>query len=222
VIDVGSIPSGIFATVYSSRSDRHREEGWDVPGALTPLAVSVLALLTERSMHPYEMYQLLLERHEDQLVKVRPGSLYHTVERLAGHGHVRATNTERCGNRPERTSYEITSTGRAALRWRLLEMLNAPVNEYPQFPVALSESHNLPADQVVNQLRDRASSLAAQIERLSSLIAQCEDDEIPEAYWFAADYLRTVQRAEHDWIVELIHRLQRKELTWPIDSTSKS
>ena len=108
-------------------------------GALTPLAVSVLALLAERAMHPYEMYQLLLDRHEDELVKVRPGSLYHTVERLDGLGHVRACGTERSGNRPERTTYEITSTGRAALRWRLLEMLNAPVNEYPEFPVALSE-----------------------------------------------------------------------------------
>ncbi len=49
---------------------------------LTPLAVSALALLNEHPMHPYEMYQSLLERHKDRIVKVRPGSLYHTVERL--------------------------------------------------------------------------------------------------------------------------------------------
>jgi len=46
---------------------------------LTPLAISVLALLEERSMHAYEMYQLLITRHNDRLLKVRPGSLYHTV-----------------------------------------------------------------------------------------------------------------------------------------------
>ena len=51
---------------------------------LTPLAISVLALLNERPMHAYEMYQLLLSRHNNRIVKVRPGSLYHTVERLAG------------------------------------------------------------------------------------------------------------------------------------------
>ena len=50
---------------------------------LTPLAVSVLALLRERPMHPYEMYSLLIHRQAEYLVKVRPGSLYHTVERLA-------------------------------------------------------------------------------------------------------------------------------------------
>jgi DNA-binding PadR family transcriptional regulator len=189
-------------------------------GGLTPLAVSVLALLAERAMHPYEMYQLLLDRHEDELVKVRPGSLYHTVERLAGLGHVRACGTDRAGNRPERTTYEITSTGRAALRWRLLEMLNAPVNEYPQFPVALSESHNLPADQVVNQLGDRVQALDAEIARLGGLIERAERDGVPEAYWCAADYLRAVQVAERDWIATLVLRLQRKELTWPFESKS--
>ncbi|HEX3004054.1 MAG TPA: helix-turn-helix transcriptional regulator [Angustibacter sp.] len=184
-------------------------------GALTPLAVSVLALLAERAMHPYEMYQLLLDRHEDELVKVRPGSLYHTVERLDGLGHVRACGTERSGNRPERTTYEITSTGRAALRWRLLEMLNAPVNEYPEFPVALGEAHNLPADQVVNQLTDRLQALDGELDRLTDLIDQARVDGVPEAYWCAADYLRAVQRAERDWIATLVHRLEHKELAWP-------
>lgn len=184
---------------------------------LTPLAVSVLALLAERSMHPYEMYQLLIDRHEDELVKVRPGSLYHTVERLAALGHVRACGTDRAGNRPERTTYEITSTGRAALRWRLLEMLNAPVKEYPQFPVALSESHNLPVDQVLNQLNDRVRALDAELDRLGRLITQADDDGVPEAYWCATDYLRAVQSAERDWIATLIHRLVRKELPWPYE-----
>ena len=43
---------------------------------LTPLGVASLALLAEEPMHPYEMYQLLMARHEDRLVKVRPGTLY--------------------------------------------------------------------------------------------------------------------------------------------------
>lgn len=189
-------------------------------GGLTPLAVSVLALLSERAMHPYEMYQLLLERHEDELVKVRPGSLYHTVERLDALGHVRACGTDRCGNRPERTTYEITSTGRAALRWRLLEMLNAPVNEYPEFPVALSEAHNVPPDQVVNQLTDRLRALDSDLERLTDLIDQARADEVPEAYWCAADYRRAVQRAEREWIAALVHRLEHQELPWPPHSTT--
>jgi DNA-binding PadR family transcriptional regulator len=72
--------------------------------SLTPLAVSILALLAERPMHPYEMYSLMLERHQDWVVKVKPGSLYHTVDRLARDELVEVAGTERAGSRPERTS----------------------------------------------------------------------------------------------------------------------
>src|ERR1700759_3275317 len=49
---------------------------------LTSLGISVLALLRERPMHGYEMFQTLVQRHADRIVKVRPGSLYHAVDRL--------------------------------------------------------------------------------------------------------------------------------------------
>lgn len=53
---------------------------------LTPLGISALSLLVEEPMHPYKMYQPLMARHEDRLVKVRPGTLYHAVGRLAERG----------------------------------------------------------------------------------------------------------------------------------------
>ena len=56
---------------------------------LMPLGIAALALLTERPMHPYEMYQILLLRKEDRIVKVRPGSLYHAVNKLEEGGLVR-------------------------------------------------------------------------------------------------------------------------------------
>ena len=86
-----------------------------VTANVTPLGISVLALLVERPMHPYEMYRLLLERHEDRRVKIRPGSLYHTVDRMAESGLVEATGTERDGGRPERTTYRITDAESTAL-----------------------------------------------------------------------------------------------------------
>ena len=75
---------------------------------LSPMAIAALGLLAERPMHPYEMYQLLLEREEDRVLKVRPGTLYHAVDRLARDGLVRPLHTEREGNRPERTTYAVT------------------------------------------------------------------------------------------------------------------
>lgn len=183
---------------------------------LTPLAIGALALLNERPMHPYEMYQTLIERHEDRLIKVRPGSLYHTVERLETAEFVRATGTEREGNRPERTTYAITEAGDEALRARITEVLSAPINEFPIFPVALSESHNLPSKKVIGCLNTYIKAVDEQITELRTLLEVVRSQEVPEAYWIAGDLLMTLKIAERDWISTMIDRLASKDLTWPI------
>src|ERR1700712_5808862 len=100
--------------------------------ALTPLGLSALALLTEGPMHPYEMYQLLVKRMKNEIVKVRPGSLYHAVDRLERDGYARVIGTGRDGQRPERTTYEITETGRLALETRGAQLFAASENESPR------------------------------------------------------------------------------------------
>jgi DNA-binding PadR family transcriptional regulator len=183
--------------------------------ALTPLAISVLALLNERPMHPYEMVQTLLERHEDRIVKVRPGSLYHTVERLTAAELVQATGTERAGNRPERTTYTITPAGQDALTTRLSELIGSPVNEYPAFPVALSEAHNIDRGEVLELLASRVTQLQQLIDEVDALIASARTRDVPEAYWVTADYLRAMHTTERDWIAHLIDRIESKDLPWP-------
>jgi DNA-binding PadR family transcriptional regulator len=182
---------------------------------LTPLAVMLLALLAEREMHPYEMFQTLVERGEDRLVKVRPGSLYHTVERLADAELIRATGVDRAGNRPERTSYQLTDAGARALQERVAEMLRAPVNEYPQFLVALDEAHNLPRDQVIDYLGEYAAALAADLAAIDRALDRAGTSAVPEAYWLSWRYLLHTKQAELDWISRLIERIKSKELEWP-------
>ncbi|MGH1563493.1 PadR family transcriptional regulator [Mumia sp. DW29H23] len=183
--------------------------------SLTPLGLAAIALLVERPMHPYEMYQLLLERRDDWLVKVRAGSLYHTVERLHRDGLVTVVGTDRAGNRPERTTYAMTPEGRTALRETVTEMLRVPVNEYPRFPLALSEAHNLPLDTVLELLTERRDALAAEVAALDTVVSTAKERHVHEAYWFVADYLRTRQASELAWIDALLERLRTKDLPWP-------
>jgi PadR family transcriptional regulator len=75
---------------------------------LSSLGISVLALLRARPMHGYEMFRTLVERHADRIVKVRPGSLYHVVDRLTEEKLIRRAGTARDGKRPERAIFEIT------------------------------------------------------------------------------------------------------------------
>jgi DNA-binding PadR family transcriptional regulator len=181
---------------------------------LTPLGVAALALLIERPMHPYEMYQTLVQRSEDRVVKVRPGSLYHTVDRLAGQGLVRATGTEREGNRPERTTYEITEQGSLALSERVTEILATPINEYPEFPLALGESHNLPVETVIQLLRHRVALLRADLGYMEAGIRALEAKKLPRRYWINVQYTRTLREVEVTWLESLIDDLESGELSW--------
>ncbi|GAB2642620.1 PadR family transcriptional regulator [Nocardia goodfellowii] len=182
--------------------------------AVTALGISVLALLEERPMHPYEMYQLLLARGEELLVKVRPGSLYHTIARLAEQELVHADGVERAGNRPERTTYRITDVGRKALRARISEILRAPSSEYPIFPVALAEAHNLPSHCVVTLLRERLEHLGADLADLTMMREWATTHGVARRYWLVLEYLQATLGAEVEWITHRIDELESGALEW--------
>jgi DNA-binding PadR family transcriptional regulator len=182
--------------------------------ALKPLGMAALALLAERPMHPYEMYQLLVERHEDRMVKVRPGSLYHAVERLHADELVEVIGTEREGNRPERTTYRLTEQGRTALKQRVTELLTTPVREYPLFTHALGEAHNLPPEEATVALTTYADRLDEEIAELGGLLAAARARGVEETYLLAGDYLLYTTTTQRNWIRTLLSRIENKEFTW--------
>src|SRR3989442_15470756 len=109
----------------------------------TGLALAVLTLLNERPMHPYEMKLLMEERGHEQVIKLKGGSLYDTVDRLEKLGFIESQETSREGRRPERTVYALTDVGRHEVKEWLRELVAVPVNEYPRFTAALAFLLNL-------------------------------------------------------------------------------
>ncbi|MBG0739976.1 PadR family transcriptional regulator [Paeniglutamicibacter antarcticus] len=182
--------------------------------ALSPLSVAALALLAEHPMHPYEMYQSLTARSQDRLLKVRPGTLYHGVGRLAEQGLVNVVGTDREGNRPERTTYEISANGRRALSERLRELLAVPVDEYPTFALAVAEAHNLPGADVVVLLNERLVVLLDQLEELEAGERTMTQKDIAKKYWIELSYQKTMLRAEIDWIRGLQEDITTGSLGW--------
>lgn len=181
---------------------------------LTPLAVNILSLLVQRPMHPYEMYSVMLGHHEDALVKVRPGSLYHAVERLERDGLVKSLGTDRPTGRPERTVYEVTPEGRDAMLDWVRSGLTQWQAEYPQFPLALSLANNLPADTVVGFLQEYLRSLDSEVAEMREAIAEVKRRDLPESFWIENDYLFAVRQAERAWIANTIERLTTGDLPW--------
>ena len=182
--------------------------------ALTPLGLSALALLTESPMHPYEMYQLLIKRFKNEIVKVRPGSLYHAVDRLARDGLASVAGTGRDGSRPERTTYEITQAGRVALSERVSELLQTPANEYPEFELAISEAHNLPRETVIQLLTIRLAELRSQLSAVREIISQKTEQGALRLFWLHGSHREAILNAEITWIEQLVADLKAHAFEW--------
>ena len=101
------------------------------------LALAVLTLLYEQPMHPYEMSRTLRHRSKEESIRLNYGSLYAVVESLAKKELVRAVETRREGNRPERTTYELTEAGEEAMHDWLGEMLRDPTPQFTDLEAAL-------------------------------------------------------------------------------------
>lgn len=181
---------------------------------LTSLGLAALGLLAERPMHPYEMYQLLIHRHEDRLVKVKPGTLYHTVGRLAEADLVKTVGTGREGNRPERTTYAILPAGREALESRLKDLLARPATEYPSFPQAVAEAHNLPAGVVLGLLAERMATQEAHLAELETDESTARASGVEQRYWIEVLYQQAITRAEMAWISQLCSDITTGALRW--------
>ena len=166
-------------------------------------------------MHPYEMYQTLRERHEDVVMQVSVGSLYHAVSRLAEHGHVRPVATEQVGNRPERTTYEILDSGRDIMRVRLFELLAAPTQLSQADHTGIGELHNLSPSTVIRALDVRIAALDGQIAEHEALLAVAHDRNVDDIYLLYGSYATSQQHHEREWIATLRDRIQTGDLTWP-------
>ena len=178
---------------------------------LTSLGISVLALLKARSMHGYEMLQTLVERHAERIVKVRPGSLYHVVDRLTDEKLIRRAATDREGKRPERVIYEITDAGAEALAERVRELIATPVHEFPQFVVALAEIETLGKDAAANAVDERVGALEARAAEITALRGA---GVVRTAYLVALDYLLAAMQNELSWLRDFADSLRSGQLGW--------
>lgn len=168
------------------------------------LALAVLALLFERPMHPYEMAATMRERHKEESIKLRYGSLYTVVEALRRDGLITPQETLRDGRRPERTVYTITPDGKTELIAWMQELLRLPVKEYPQFVAALSLLPVLPPAVTETMLRERLQHIDLAIQTRGGAIDGVLRSGLPPLFLIEAEYELTLMEAERRFVEELV------------------
>ena len=170
------------------------------------LALSLLSLLAQQPMYPYEMAQTLRARGKDQNFTINWGSLYTVVANLAKYGFIEETGTVREGKQPERTTYQITERGLAELRDWLTELLTVPEDERGGFVTALSEAGILPPDEVIGLLTARLTTLdKANVSQQDNLTRWIE--RLPRLLLIEAEYQLAMRVAQSNWLRGLLTEL---------------
>lgn len=178
------------------------------------LALVVLALLAEEPMHPYRMHRLIQQRGKDTVVNVaRRNSINQTVERLRRDDQIEVQETQRAGNRPERTVYRITDTGRATLlRW-MSEIISTPVREFPEMPAALSFVALFPPEEVLRWMDHRVTELERRLGAGGTAVPG-----LPRVFVIEEEYKRAMMEAELAWVRSIADELRTGNLTWSPDA----
>ncbi|UIN30813.1 PadR family transcriptional regulator [Microbacterium binotii] len=188
---------------------------------ITPLGIMVLALLREDPMHPYEMLRLMRLRHDDRILNITGGTVYHTVARLEKAGLIAEAGTEREGNRPERTTYALTDAGLASLdEWIRTELVR--IDHPVEFRVALAEAHNLDRDDAAALLALRRAALTEQIADIAAGLNKARRGGVSEQYLIEVDRSHALAEADLAWLDAFLGRLGDPSFAWGPDAHDRT
>jgi DNA-binding PadR family transcriptional regulator len=178
--------------------------------------IAVLATLREAPMHPYQMQRLLHERHKDEILVLKRGSLYHAIGRLERASLIEPVATTRDGRRPERTTYQLTPLGSERLIVELRKIVSIPRRESSEFMAAMSFLVHFPPGDALAHLEERIRLLDAEIERIR-VGTKAASAWVPRINLVENEYLLAMLGAEREWVVGLVRDLREGKLTWDLE-----
>jgi DNA-binding PadR family transcriptional regulator len=172
----------------------------------------LLSLLAERPMHGYQA-NLELERREirDWANLSRP-QVYYSLEKLAQAGIISAAKTGELAAGPERSSYETTEKGRAALADALRREEWTTQRERPPFLTWMALSWQARPGVFRSQLKRRRKFLLKEIAREKKTLLSIYDEvghKYHEAVWMVNLMIQQM-RTEVRWTHQLERELARR------------
>ena len=130
-------------------------------------------------VHGYDVRRELISWHAEEWANVAPGSIYSALKTLERDGAIAVVGTDKVGERPERTSYEITPRGNAEMMELLRETLwqvQAPVDPLVS---ALSMMWFLERKELIQALEARALKIRGNLAHTRMIAAAVDDVETP-------------------------------------------
>jgi DNA-binding PadR family transcriptional regulator len=180
---------------------------------LTTPDLVLLSLLAERPMHGYQA-NLELERREirDWAGISRP-QVYYSLEKLARAGLIRSSETGEPAAGPERSSYETTAKGRAALAAALERVDWATQRDRPPFLTWIALSWLARPGVFQKQIERREEFLKRELTREEATLTSVAEEvghPYHEAVWMIGLMIEQF-RTELLWLKKLAQELPKRE-----------
>lgn len=174
--------------------------GWD------DRALLLLGVLMGQNQHGYQINEFI-ERALCRVTTMKKPTAYALLDRLAARGFI-SVHPEQAGNRPPRKVYSITPAGQALFLELLREDLSRASPTTAEGDVGLMMLDYLDRETAIAQLRMRLAAMDAMLS---------DDSAIPPhggklSIDLAIDHLRTIRRADRDWLAATIDRLERERI----------
>jgi DNA-binding PadR family transcriptional regulator len=201
----------------TERAQRHtrkqvRHRGASKKLGLTTPDLVLLSLLAERPMHGYQA-NLELERREirDWAGISRP-QVYYSLEKLARAGLIRSSESEEPAAGPERSSFETTAKGKAALAVALERDEWALQRERPAFLAWIALSWQARPGVFEKQIGRRREFLEMEVLREKEVLASILEEvghPYHEAVWMVGFMIEQFE-TELTWLKKLTEELPKR------------
>ena len=169
-------------------------------GLTTPDLV-LLSLLAERPMHGYQANRELVRREIRDWAGISRPQVYYSLEKLARAGLIRSLETDQPASGPERSSFETTAEGRAALADALEREDWTTQRDRPSFLTWVALSWQARPGVVKRQIERRREFLEKEVAKEKEVLRSILE-EVGHPYHEAV------------WMVNLMIEQFRTELRW--------
>ena len=157
-------------------------------------------------LHGHQIRQQAQTDRTETWTDIQVGSVYGALKRLANENLIREVRTEKVGNRPERTVYEITPEGRRSLSAIHEAALRELDHHHDPFDLALAQSRSVPEAHLEQIVENRIGALRVQLAEQRHA-ANTADPFLNEAERLVIQHLIARTEAEIRWHTEVATRL---------------
>jgi DNA-binding PadR family transcriptional regulator len=183
-----------------------------VPHKLTTPDLVLLSLLAERPMHGYQANAELERREIRDWAGISRPQVYYSLEKLAHAGLIRSLETNEPATGPERSSFETSAKGRAALADALEREDWTTQRERPPFLTWVALSWQARPGVFQEQIRRRGEFLERELARekevLRSILVEV-GHPYHEAVWMVSltiEHFKTELR----WLKKVAREMKKR------------